>query len=154
MKKCSSCGYINREENNFCAKCGKVLVYHQPLPQSAQPSVYPAKVIIGIIALLLIVGFMLWSFNNTPGLTESEFTIQINSDTNWSGAIGGLGGQRTVSGTGSTSFTIDSSIVSACIQKQTGWGALTVSISNNGKVVARQTTDAAYGVVTVSAPYS
>jgi len=82
-------------------------------------------------------------------MSEATFTIVIESDTEWSGAIGGLGGSTTRSG--SASFTIHSSIVSACIQKQTEWGYLTVKILKNGQLVEQQSTSAPYGVVTVSA---
>jgi hypothetical protein len=84
-------------------------------------------------------------------MSEATFTIVIESDTEWSGAIGGLGGSTTRSGSGGASFTIHSSIVSACIQKQTEWGYLTVKILKNGQLVEQQSTSAAYGVVTVSA---
>jgi len=39
----------------------------------------------------------------------------------------------------------------AVIQKQTEWGYLTVSIYRDNKLVARQSTDAPFGVVSVSA---
>ena len=87
----------------------------------------------------------------TPGISTATFTIDISCNTEWSGAIGGLGGSTTRSGSGDASFTVTSSIVSAAIQKMTDYGSLTVSIYKGGKLVARQSTSSAYGVVTVSA---
>ena len=87
------------------------------------------------------------SFSSYAGLPESTFTINIDSDTKWSGTIGGA---MRRSGVGPASFTIDSSMASACIQKQTGDGYLTVSILKNDQIVASQTTRDSFGTVAVS----
>jgi len=148
MTKCSKCGY----ENNYCTNCGSDL---NPEKQNTKmsPELNPLLVIAFIIIFSIIIwaGFWWFTIQSTPGMSEATFTIVIESDTEWSGSIGGLGGSRTVSGSGSASFTIHSSIVSACIQKQTEWGYLTVKILKNGQLVEQQSTTAPYGVVTVSA---
>ena len=161
MTTCKECGHENRKENNYCANCGAPLNQIADKPVSKPPQKpeisSQTKMSIGIIAAVIIVssiiGAIWWSSTimNYPGMSEASFTIVIDSDTSWSGAIGGLGSSRTESGTGHASFTIESSIVSAVIQKQTEWGYLTVKILKNSQVLDQQTTTAAYGVVTVSA---
>jgi hypothetical protein len=117
-----------------------------------QTELDPKLILLGIVTLLIFVGGTFWvsGLNNTPRIQESDYTIVIDSDTNWSGSIGGLGGQSTQSGSGHATFTIHSSLVSTCIQKQTTNGYLTVSITKNNQVIASQTTNSEYGVVAVS----
>jgi len=156
MVKCNKCGYENKEGNNYCANCGARL---NPEPEKKKQKTEVSKqtqIAVGVIALIVIfslieVGIWWSSMRSSPGMSEATFTIVIESDTEWSGAIGGLGGSTTKSGSGCASFTIHSSIVSACIQKQTEWGYLTVKILKDGQLMEQQSTTAPYGVVTVSA---
>jgi hypothetical protein len=85
-------------------------------------------------------------FSSYAGLPETAFTINIDSDTEWSGTIGGL----TRSGSGSLTIEINSAMASACLQKKTDSGYLTVTILKNDAIVASQTTDVAFGMVAVT----
>ncbi len=87
------------------------------------------------------------SFSSYAGLPASTFTIKVDSDTKWSGTIGG---SSTRTGFGSTSFTINSAMASACLQKQTDYGYLTVTILKNDEVVASDTTSDSFGVIVVT----
>jgi|CryGeyStandDraft_6_1057127.scaffolds.fasta_scaffold00453_12 hypothetical protein len=156
MTKCNKCGYENKDENNYCANCGSDLNPEANKEKQSTKMSPQSNLLLGTIAFIIIfsiIGAGIWWFTiqSTPGMSEATFTIVIESDTEWSGAIGGLGGSTTRSGSGSASFTIHSSIVSACIQKQTEWGYLSVKILKNGQLVEQQSTSAPYGVVTVSA---
>jgi len=115
------------------------------------------KIIIGVIAFILIfslieVGIWWYTIRSAPGMSQATFTFVVESNTEWSGAFGTLEeGQRTEEGFGDASFTFHGSIASACVQKMTEYGYLTVEILKDGQVVASQSTSAPYGVVTVSA---
>jgi hypothetical protein len=87
------------------------------------------------------------SYSSYAGLSEATFTVSIESDTKWSGTIGG---SLTRSGTGSTSFTINSAMASAILQKQTDSGYLTVTILKDDTIVASQTTYDSFGIVAVT----
>jgi len=156
VTRCNKCGFENKEGNNYCANCGASLNPEAEKEKSKtevpkQTQIAVAVIILIVIFSLIEIGIWWSSMRSFPGMSEATFTIVIESDTEWSGAIGGLGGSTTRSGSGGASFTIHSSIVSACIQKQTEWGYLTVKILKNGQLVEQQSTSAAYGVVTVSA---
>ncbi len=86
------------------------------------------------------------SFWNYSGLPQATFTINIDSDTKWSGTIDGA----SRSGEGPASFTVNSATTSAGIQKLTDSGYLTVTILKDGAIAASQTTTDAFGVVAVS----
>jgi len=154
VTRCNKCGFENKEGNNYCANCGASLNPEAKKEKSKTKVPKQTQIAVAVIMLIVIfslieVGIWWSSMRSFPGMSEVTFTVVIESDTQWSGAIGGLGGSTTRSG--STSFTIHSSIVSACIQKQTEWGYLTVKILKNGQLVEQQSTSASYGVVTVSA---
>jgi len=156
VTRCNKCGFENKEGNNYCANCGASLNPEAGKEKSKtevpkQTQIAVAVIILIVIFSLIEIGIWWSSMRSFPGMSEATFTIVIESDTEWSGAIGDLGGSTTRSGSGGASFTIHSSIVSACIQKQTEWGYLTVKILKNGQLVEQQSTSAAYGVVTVSA---
>ena len=112
-----------------------------------------AIAVIALIAIFFLVGIGIWwSTQSIPGISQTTFTFVVESNTEWSGAFGTVEeGQRTEDGFGDASFTFHGSIASACVQKMTDYGYLTVKIRRNGEVVASQTTTASYGVVTVSA---
>jgi len=156
MPVCSKCGYQNKEGNKYCANCGASLnpeAEKERLKAEASKQTQTAFVVIAFIVVFSLISVGIWwsTMRSFPGMSEATFTIVIESNTSWSGAIGGLGGSSTKSGSGSASFTIRSSIVSAAIQKQTEWGYLTVKILRDGQVVEQQSTSAPYGVVAVSA---
>jgi hypothetical protein len=160
MKKCPSCGFENGDENNFCAKRGESLgsaLQTTPRPittyQPAKRVHHGSGAIVGgvLLFVVIIALIMAWStMLSAPGVSSAAYTIKIDSNTSWSGAMGGLSGPTTRDGSGSALFKIQSSLASACLQKQTEEGYLTVTILRNGQVVEHQTTTAAYGVVTVS----
>ena len=82
------------------------------------------------------------------GPSAQTFTITIDSDTRWSGTVGGsITGERF----GSAKFTIHYSTASASLQKQTEGGYLTITILKDGQIVDTQTTNEAFGVVAVYA---
>lgn len=109
------------------------------------------------ISLVVIVGFvaiMAVALSNTasiPGTNKATFRIVIQSDTSWSGSIGGATNSKTVEGNGYGAWESETTMATAVIQKQTDWGYLTVQILKDGNVVAQESTEAAYGVVTISA---
>jgi hypothetical protein len=97
----------------------------------------------------VLIGIFVWLIWPRGPATVNA-TIQISSNTSWSGSIGADGETTTVDGSGSQSFTVKGTIIVAVIQKQTEQGYLTVSIIVDGQTKASQTTTAAYGVVSVS----
>lgn len=84
--------------------------------------------------------------------TSSNVILKITSDGSWSGSIQDDSGGRSVDGTGNEEFDLGANpgIVSATIQKQGTSGTLTVELIKDGKAVKSQTTNAEYGVVSVS----
>ncbi len=110
-------------------------------------------VIILVVLIGAVFGALLYwvqsyhGFSSYSGLPEASFTINVDSNTQWSGTIGG---SATRTGFGPASFTINSAMASACLQKQTDSGYLTITILKNGDLVASQTTEDAFGVVAVS----
>ena len=71
----------------------------------------------------------------------------------WSGNYGSLGSSKSVDGTGTETFTISDPelVVSAVFQKgDDSSETLTVEILKNGEVVKSESTNAAYGVVSIS----
>lgn len=157
MPVCKRCGYNNKEENNYCANCGARLGLEQESANQRTEVTQQTKTIIGIIAFVVIfsvISIAIWwsIIQTTPGVSQATFTFVVESDTEWSGAFGTIEeGLRTEYGFGSASFTFHGSIASACVQKMTDYGYLTVKIYRNGKLVASQSTTAPYGVVAVSA---
>lgn len=92
---------------------------------------------------------------NSEGGTGSStsISVKISYDGEWQGTVGTSEGTRTVQGSGTETFSIDSSasIVSANAQKMDDEGGeLTVQIVVDGDVVAEQSTTAEYGVAQVS----
>jgi ribosomal protein L37E len=156
MSKCEKCGFENRVENNYCAKCGAPLTLDTTKPISKPEVSNQMKMAAGAIAVVvifsIIAGAIWWnSMMSFPGMSTADFEIRIECDTSWAGSIGGGTSQRSIEGSGSETWTVTSTMAVAVIQKQTDWGTLTVRILKNSRVVAQQTTTAAYGVVTVSA---
>jgi len=115
------------------------------------PKITATHIIVGVI-LLLIFGATIFSaifYLSTPRTVR--FTIRIESDTNWAGSIGADGSSRTIESYGSGTWEVTGTIAVAVIQKHTEYGYLKVSILRDGEVLDSQTTNAAFGVVSVSA---
>lgn len=92
----------------------------------------------------------------TPAPTQAETGIQVEIDYSgkWQGALGTGANVKSVSGNGAQTFTLQSNValVSVNAQKMDDSSkTLTVSILKNGKVVATENTNAAYGVAMTSA---
>lgn len=84
---------------------------------------------------------------------KSGYKVKISYKGDWSGSLGGDGSQRSVDGSGTETFDIKGNpmVISANAQKQdTGSGTLTIQIVKDGEVVKESTTDADYGVASVS----
>lgn len=91
---------------------------------------------------------------DTQSSSGSGLQVRIMYDGEWSAAVGGDGGSRTVDGSGTETIDVDdgSSVVSANAQKQDdGNGELTIQILSDGEVIKQSSTTAAFGVASVSA---
>ena len=95
-----------------------------------------------------------------PSKSDKETTpsygvyVKVSYIGEWSGSCGGIGSSKSVDGWGTEEFYISSGddIVSACFQKmEDDHLTLTVQIIKNGEVVKSESTNAAYGMVCVSA---
>ena len=79
--------------------------------------------------------------------------VHIIYDGDWQGAMGSGGSTKTISGSGETTLDIDDPdfVVSANAQKMDGGsGTLSIEILKDGKVIEETSTDADYGVASVS----
>jgi hypothetical protein len=84
-----------------------------------------------------------------------DVTLQIRvspSGTDWSMAYGGLGGTSTMDGSGNKDVTLSAcDIYSANVQiKSDNGGALTLNAVEDGNIINTQSTNAQFGVVSVS----
>ncbi|WP_162993957.1 hypothetical protein [Halalkalicoccus subterraneus] len=85
--------------------------------------------------------------------TDGSFSIRVDYDGEWSGAVGSEGSSRSVDGSGTEEIEIDGDpmVISANAQKQDDSSdELTIQILQDGEVVAEQSTTAEYGVASVS----
>lgn len=119
---------------------------------------------IGII-LVGIIGGGLSSDKNTATTSSDSSSddsanqakgtqIHIIYDGEWQGAAGDDGSTNSISGSGEETIDMDDDamIISANAQKMdSGSGTLTIQILKDGKVVEESSTDASYGVASVSA---
>jgi hypothetical protein len=108
--------------------------------------------VIVVLAVAVFASTAYWvkSFNVLLGFSgpnATTFTISVDSNTQWSGTIGGF----SRSGSGVASFTVQTVSASACLQMQTDSGYLTVTIFENEQTLDSQTTSEPFGIVTVSA---
>jgi uncharacterized membrane protein YvbJ len=62
MKKCSACGYVNDDENEYCYNCKtKLPIGDQVVAESTKKSLSKSTLILLIITIAIIVGFfLLW----------------------------------------------------------------------------------------------
>jgi len=102
---------------------------------------------VAIIAVLLLVAFGAAS-------QLSVVLVKIDHSGSWSGALGYDSSTRSIDGFGPATYRISLTgmrIVTAVIQKGSQYGTLTVSITTeDGRILARESTSAPYGVVTVT----
>lgn len=86
--------------------------------------------------------------------SDSEFAVRIRYDKEWSGVVGGDERSRSVDGSGTETFAIEDEhpiVITANAQKLDGGsGTLTIQIVADGAVVKETSTDAEYGVASVS----
>lgn|GEM_PF-3249476 len=96
--------------------------------------------------------------NNTTTTTTTSNSgsgtavVKIIATGNWSGSVSDGTTSKTIEGTGNYQQDMGSAnIVSASIQKKTNSSdTLTVQVLQNGKVVKQESTNAQYGVVSIS----
>lgn len=90
--------------------------------------------------------------NQETKVTSSNYVIEITgtSGLEFSGSIGGGGNSKTVEGSIPANYEISDWPAVAVIQKKGTSGTLTVTIKKNGRVLNTQTTNADYGVVSVT----
>jgi len=147
MQHCPKCAGEVAPDADYCTRCGVRLYWKTP-PRTAKQSESSKTVAAVLLILIIVVPSLFWISSVTRLAT---FTIQVNSDTSWSGSYGGEAGATSVDGLGSQTFRVTGKIASAVFQKRTAYGFLEVSILVNGSVVAHQSTTAEYGVLSVSA---
>ena len=84
--------------------------------------------------------------NKIPG----KAVVLVYSNTSWSGEVsGGDLGSSTKQGSGDAKYTVscgDLRLAQGLIQKQTDYGFVAVVIIQNGKILAMESTNAAYGI--------
>lgn len=97
---------------------------------------------------------MRWPFLVVVLLTATACggpTMVIESDTSWSGSIGGTGSSATYSGSGNREFDLESGTTCWSIQKQTRPGRLRAYVKRKtitgSDVEGDATTNAEFGVV-------
>lgn len=99
---------------------------------------------------------------STPSSSDSDdnseqasgVQIRIIYDGSWQGAAGSENSMNSISGSGDETIDMDNDarIISANAQKtDSGSGTLTIQILKDGKVIEESSTDAEYGVASVSA---
>lgn len=119
---------------------------------------------IGIIIVAMIGGGLSSDKNTSPATTGTStgdtsnqakgVQVHVIYDGEWQGAIGDTGSTNSISGSGEKTIDMDkdANIVSANAQKMdSGSGNLTIQILKDGKVVEESSTDAEYGMASVSA---
>lgn len=93
--------------------------------------------------------------NNDDTTKEQAKGVQVHIiyDGEWQGAMSNGGSSKTISGSGETTLDVDDPdfVVSANAQKMDGGsGTLSIEILKDGKVIEETSTDADYGVASVS----
>jgi len=123
------------------------------------------KIITGILAILvlfIIIGVLSGDreptkieevkTNEPTKTTSNNYVIEITGTNGleFTGSIGGGANQRSVQGSIPATYEVNTWPAVAVIQKKEASGTLTVTMKKNDRVLNSQTTDADYGVVTVS----
>lgn len=108
---------------------------------------------LAVVVLVVILGLALVGIATHRPLIDVVL-VKIDYSGSWSGALGYDSNTKSINGYGPTTWRVPLSgmrIVTAVIQKSATDGTLTVSITTeDGKVLARESTTAPYGVVTIS----
>jgi hypothetical protein len=105
-------------------------------------------IVVAFFIITLIIGLVAGTSTNEP--TQAEVRVRTGSSTCWSGQID----DATKEGCGERTYTVsnDLGIIVAVVQKKSDDQiGLTVEVWIDGKLADTATTNAAYGVVTVSA---
>ena len=103
------------------------------------------------IGIGMMLSIMLFCLIVPIGVSAGSATIKISYNGDWSGSIGEDDSTRSVSGSGTKTYSETGSIIVAVIQKQDdSTDTLRVEIIVDGKVVESESTTASYGVVSVS----
>jgi hypothetical protein len=159
VKYCKKCGNKLELEDEFCDKCGaeqkEIVVTVTAIKETSsknrsQKTSSHLLIAVLLVVLLFLIAGAAW-YNSIP--KTAYFTIMVRSNTYWHGSYGSAGGMTTVDGSGNGDFQAHGTVVAAVFQIETAnYGdTLTVSIYQGNTVLAKQTTTAAYGVVSVSA---
>lgn len=103
---------------------------------------------VALLTALLLIAMVA----HVPQVGASSGTVKVIYGGGWSGAILDDDGSRSVDGSGTRTFSVRGGIISVTFQKMDDSSSrLTVQIiDGSGKVVAQQSTTAAYGVVSVA----
>ncbi len=90
--------------------------------------------------------------NINPPASSRTYIIEVTGtdELDFSGSIGGGGNSRTIDGTVPSNYTVEGYPAVAVLQKKGENGELIVTIKKGDKILNTQSTDADYGVVTVS----
>lgn len=86
---------------------------------------------------------------STTTTAQAAYTVRVEFDGEWQGSISADGSSKSIEGTGPKEYAIsgDPLVVAANAQKETdGNEKLTVKILQDGSVVGKQSTSAAYGL--------
>jgi hypothetical protein len=109
---------------------------------------------VGIVVFLIIVLALIFaphSSNSATGSSGDSYTIKVTYNGPWSGSVGGAGKIESVSGSGDKSFTVGGWPVSATFQKGSTYGTLKAEIWQGNELKQSGSTNADYGVVSISA---
>ena len=121
------------------------------------------KILTGILSFIVFIFVIkIFSGSNEPTSIEqkspdinvdsSSYSIEITGTEGleFQGSIGSGSNQKSIQGTVPQTYEVSDWPTVAVIQKKTTKGDLTVTIKKNGKVINSQTTNADYGLVTVT----
>ncbi len=108
------------------------------------------KIQLALVAVALLIGC-----GCTPGVGSSHnYVVKVDYNNSFSGSImvvkDGKSEQRSVESSGPTHYDEQGQMVSVSFQKKSGFGTMTVEILRDGQSVAKNSTSAEYGVVTVA----
>lgn len=178
MPSCPKCGKEVLPEANFCPNCGAILPM-KPTPQVKEKKKSSKPIyVVALVLIIVVSGLGIYLSRPPPKLSKDIFEHDFQSPTvvvveircttlspsiewyngHWSGVIGVSGQSSSIEGFGNKNYTFyrsstfDNEIVTAVIQKQgSGYWHLGVTIiTDDGRWLAMEGTEAQYGIVTVS----
>jgi len=163
LNYCTQCGYEVDDNAIYCEKCGHkrgekkkedVREEHERKKDYQPPQIQRKEssdglgqkgLVIGIVAIIIIGILVVIALN-----VRSGKEVKVIYEGSWSGAIVDSDGSRSISGSGTETFSVDGT-VSANAQKMDGSSQeITIQIIENGNVVEEQSTTSAYGIVSVT----